>query len=81
MSESIIGVAPCGATYGTAAGPNDGVTRCGCGEIHPIQVACVRCRWGVLTPVWSNGVMWWDCSRCRTLMTLPLSVRAAGGTP
>lgn len=30
------GVAPCGATYGTAAGPNDGVTRCGnCGVVHP----------------------------------------------
>jgi hypothetical protein len=30
------GVAPCGATYGTAAGPNDGVTACGvCGVVHP----------------------------------------------
>lgn len=39
------GVAPCGATFGTAAGPNDGVTPCAvCGVIHPVQWVCAWCK-------------------------------------
>lgn len=45
MSERYIvtdrpGIAPCGATFGTAAGPNNGVTPCGvCHVVHPLQIA------------------------------------------
>lgn len=47
-----VGVAPCGSTYGTAAGPHDGKTRCSCGEVHPIDPRGVRIRLpnGDLTP-------------------------------
>lgn len=31
------GTAPCGRSYGTVAGPNDGRTRCVCGEVHPVD--------------------------------------------
>jgi hypothetical protein len=38
FEPATIGVAPCGATYGTAAGPNDGVTPCGaCHVVHPVD--------------------------------------------
>ena len=47
-----LGIAPCGATFGTAAGRNDGKSRCAaCGEVHPVQVGISRevLELGVLT--------------------------------
>lgn len=63
------GVAPCGATYGTAAGPNDGVTRCGvCGVVHPTHTE-TDALYGFIPVQGESGPMnLWICRECECLV-------------